>query len=307
MVNFKKICKYAGGYYPLHVGLVGCEKLLLCKNIFTRQPQLFILGLPRSGTTLIYQYIVHRLNVAYFTNGVGRYPVAPCTITLFQKTFHGAYRSDFQSRYGKVSGAVAPREAGSFWASSFGFDDYVCFDQISEHDTQLLQRSVYCVQRIFGNVPFVNKNVKHLLRLGALSKIFPHAVFLIAERDLQDVAISVLRARHKNLHDPTQWWSVKPPNFTELKDLPVEEQVAGQIIALKQKMTDDLALLDPERVLYVRYEEFCRNPESLIKTLETVLGIHKFRNPPEKLFPISHHFPQTPEEKRMQELICHKQ
>ncbi len=31
-------------------------------------PRLFILGLPRSGTTLVSQYIVHRLKVAYLTN-----------------------------------------------------------------------------------------------------------------------------------------------------------------------------------------------------------------------------------------------
>ena len=53
------------------------ERALLAVTSRSEGSQLFILGPPRTGTTLIYQYIAHRLNVAYFTNGVGRYPLAP--------------------------------------------------------------------------------------------------------------------------------------------------------------------------------------------------------------------------------------
>ena len=101
------------------------ERLLLNKRYQCSSPQLFIMGLPRSGTTLVYQYIVHRLNVAYFTHGVGKYPDAPCITTWIQHKVHGQYQSAFKSNYGKESGAVAPREAGGWWCRVFDVNNYV--------------------------------------------------------------------------------------------------------------------------------------------------------------------------------------
>ena len=70
--------------------------------------QLFILGLPRSGTTLLDQYIVHRKDVAYFTNGVGDNPSQPCLTSSRQRLENPPYISDFASRYGRSEGPMAP-------------------------------------------------------------------------------------------------------------------------------------------------------------------------------------------------------
>ena len=274
------------------------ERLLLLKHYQCSAPQLFIMGLPRSGTTLVYQYIVHRLNVSYFTHGVGKFPHAPCLTTYIQHKLYGQYESEFKSNYGKESAsvAVAPREAGGLWCRFFDANNYVEVDDLVEKDIYPLQNTIACVQNIFGGIPFVNKNVKHLLRIEALDKIFPNSRFLIVEREISDVAISILRGRYKNLTDPTQWWSVRPPDYKKLKDLSVAEQVANQCISLQKKMESDLSKLQSERVVRIHYEDFCSNPEGLIRKIMFSTGAVETKNPTQPGFEVSSGRPQNKEE-----------
>lgn len=250
--------------------LKGIEKEILSRPAPACRPQFFILGLPRSGTTLIYQYIVHRLDVAYFPNPVGRYFDSPCAITWLSRMFFPPYRSDFASRYGKVMGRMAPREAGNFWLRFFRLDDYADENQLSAEQVGLLQKTIRCVQGIFGNAPFVNKNVKHLLRIGALANVFPDSYFIVAEREFADIGLSILEARRKIAQNPSGWWSVRPPAYDRLKELPIVDQIAGQVFGLNEKMTADLNLLAPERVLRTVYRDFCGNPEGMVARIKDI-------------------------------------
>jgi len=280
------------------------ERAFLLRGWRPSQPQLFILGLPRSGTTLVYQYIVHRLKVAYFTNGVGAFPKSPCLVTWWEHTRRGEYHSDFKSSYGHALGASAPHEAGSVWARWFGYDDYIRREDLSDRDVEELRATVNCVQRIYGGMPFVNKNVKHLLRLDALQKVFPSAAFLVVHRELPDVALSVLRARSANGGDPQRWWSVKPPDYDEIKGLPPHRQVALQLPALEQRLDKDLQTVPTGRVLHVDYRDFCQNPDGLIESLRTFWGEVPFRHPPVAHFDITVNQPRTSEEQELTALLA---
>jgi hypothetical protein len=242
---------------------------------------------------------VARLRVAYFTNGVGRLPRAPCLVTLYQQVRYGDYSSDFQSNYGKVAGAVAPREAGSFWGRFFDLERYAAAGELGSDQARVLRRTVHCLQRLCGDVLFVNKNVKHMLRIEPLAEIFPRSVFLVVERDLADVALSVLRGRHESQADPRQSWSVRPPNYRELQALPVHEQVAGQLVSLQKRLDEDLSRLAAARVLRVGYEDFCGEPEALIGTLRHRFGPIGDRNPATGPFEVRRRTPRTDEERRL--------
>lgn len=279
--------------------------MLLHKEFESTWPQIFILGLPRSGTTLLYQYIVHRFEVAYFTNGVGTYPLSPCLITWLQHKLYGNYKSDFESNYGKVKGSVAPREAGVFWGRFFDLEEYTCYEDLTPEEIHKLRNIIYCIQWIFGGVPFINKNVKHMLRINALSKIFSNSYFLIVERNLKDVALSMIRGRYKNVTNPNEWWSVRPPNYKALKDLSIAEQVGYQLIALQKKMEADFSKISSERILYVQYEKFCDNPDILVEKMKSMFEPVIFRNGPVEYFEKYTNEPQTLEEKKLIGLIEH--
>jgi hypothetical protein len=149
----------------------------------------------------------------------------------------------------------------------FPRDAYVGADALPIEAAERLRRTVAATQRLFGGLPFVNKNVKHLLRIPALAQVFPHARFLVVRRDARDVALSIWRARHKQQADPRAWWSVRPPEYAALRERPVAEQVVGQIVGLRDRMQRDLASLAPERVTWLDYDAFCARPESLFDSL----------------------------------------
>lgn len=275
------------------------EGLLLLPRWRCEQPQLFILGLPRSGTTLVYQYVVHRLSVAYFTNAVGRYTRSPCVATLWERSRSGGYRSDFSSNYGATTGAGAPHEAGNVWARFFGYEDYVRFADVPVKDARRLQNIIACIQRRGGDVPFVNKNVKHLLRIDALAGLFPKATFLVVERDLDDVALSVLRGRHANFGNSSEWWSVRPPDYEAILAHPPSVQVAMQVRSLQRRMDDDLARQPAARVLRVNYRDFCARPDSLIELLREKWTPAAPRNEPVARFDFKSNAAKTDEEREM--------
>lgn len=288
--------------YP-HYAAALMERALLLHRWQSNQPQVFILGLPRSGTTLIYQYIVHRLHVAYFTQGDRLNRQHPCVTALLDHWRYGDYQSDFESSYGKNKGAAAPHEAGGFWTRFFDLDAYAGYDDLSNAQIHTLRNSVLCAQRLYGDVPFVNKNVKHLLRILPLSRVFPKALFLVVERNLQQVAMSVLRGRYQNLNDAREWWSVKPPDYDQIKNLEPAAQVAQQVTSLQQRLDSDLMQLDPTRILKIDYENFCAAPENLITQLQTRIGPLTEKNPPEAAFPLSTKSPQTHEERALIALL----
>jgi len=279
-----------------------------CRRVLSRTEskrgaQLFILGLPRTGTTLVYQYIVHRLHVAYFTNAVGEHPYDPCRTIWASIQSGGTYRSDFESEYGRSRGDLAPREAGNFWLRFFDIDAYQVPGDVRESGLAEIRKTVFCTQALFGGAPFVNKNVKHLLRIPVLNASFPDPQFLVVERDRVDVALSLLRVRLDTLGSYDAWTSVKPPTYDSLRALDPVEQIVGQIAGIERRMDDDLAAVDAGRVHRVDYDSFCRAPDSLFEACGAALRGAAEKNPPVAGFAIRRSEPRNETEARLVERV----
>lgn len=270
---------------------------IINKNV--KSPQLFILGLPRSGATLIYQYIVHRLHVAYFTNGAGNKHYIPIITILLQKIFRKHYVSDFKSNYGRVAGPMAPREAGRIWNRFFEPDRFQTYEDISESKRRNLYKLILCIQKIFGDVPFVNKNVRNSLHIDALSKIFPNSFFLVVERNIEDVALSILRARKLTHGDYNIWFSVKPRNYEQIRNLSIPEQIYHQIKDITACINESTEKLADERVRKIKYEDFCKNPEIVINLYQDIFKNVKEKNPPVSHFLSKKQHPNTNLEKEL--------
>ena len=267
------------------------------------RPPLLITGLPRTGTTLVYQYVVHRWHVAYFTQGVGTRPYDPCRTTWREIRAHGPYRSDFRSRFGRSEGVVAPREAGAFWLRFFDIDARQGRDAIDERARTTLRRTVHALETIFDGAPFVNKNVKHVLRIDALESVFPDVHWLVVERDRVDVALSILRARIATAGDARAWFSVRPDDYDAIVDLDPVEQIARQVEGVARRLGEDLARVDPARVHRVDYAAFCGHPEVLADVLGDWIAGVAAKNPPVERFDHRRSEPRNDMEARLVERI----
>jgi len=293
--------------------LQNMERRIRDKSQTPSQPQFFITGLPRTGTTLIYQYILHRLHMAYFPYFSGEYYRMPCIAARFSRLIFPPYRSDFQSKFGKVKGPMAPREAGAFWLRFFhidavvepgslfstGFSDPGLFSFEDKEKLEILQKTIFAMQSIFGGAPFINKNVKHMQRIQVLKTLFPSCIFMVIDRDMEDVALSLLDARKKKFGDPNTWWSVRPPSYEQLKTKPYLEQVAYQVYDCHRMLEEDLGQLSQDCVIRVNYKEFCENPEAVIREIKEICPGVKYKHPAVKGFDYKKREIKTDEEKEL--------
>jgi hypothetical protein len=127
---------------------------------------------------------------------------------------------------------------------------------------------------------------------------------VVVNRDICDVALSVIRGRYKQLTNPHEWWSAKPSNYQSIKDLSIHEQVAHQLISLKGKMLDDLSIIGSKSILSVNYAAFCNDPESLIKQVLNLDNSLRFKNQPVERFKPQYLQSQNEEERQLLEVVA---
>src|SRR5690606_22671196 len=89
------------------------NSISLPEEISTRP--VFVIGPPRSGTTLLYQLLVNRFDFIYLDNLSSKFYSAPTVGMWLSKTVAGlAPRTStgYESAYGKTESIFGPNEAG---------------------------------------------------------------------------------------------------------------------------------------------------------------------------------------------------
>jgi hypothetical protein len=239
-------------------------------------PPLFIVGLPRSGTTLAYQIVAYQFQVAYFTPIMDYLYGMPNLQFRLYKPFLKRPRPVFYSNYGRVKGLFAPAETGSIWSRWFPWDDssshYVRPDLYGEaSDNYLdLKRNLDSIATITQK-PVLIKCVYLNMAICVLAQLFPEARFIHVHRDMLLTIQSLFVGRQRQ-QEPSQWWSVKPPHFAQIQKKPLWQQAVEQAFFTDKIMTDQLSKVAPSRVFDMEYETLCQKPQKVMAQLDTWLG-----------------------------------
>jgi len=93
-------------------------------HIFNRQkelkePPLFIVGAPRSGTTLLYQLVTKHYYFSFIRNIANLYPQIPYILSKFIENVDENTEDTLKSNYGYISGLKSPSEGGMIWNKYF--------------------------------------------------------------------------------------------------------------------------------------------------------------------------------------------
>lgn len=241
-------------------------------------PPIFIVGPPRSGTTLLYQLMVHHFHLAYFPSIADKYNTAPVMATKFGLKYCKPYVSNFTSKYGLIEGRMAPHEAGGIWnrwyptESNDGYN-YTPAGYFDDKTKNIIYQTVAGVERLF-DAPFINKNVKQSVRIQSLVEIFPKALFIQVKRNLFDVANSLLITRKQITNDINAWLSVMPKEIDQLRDKDYLEHICGQIFYVEQNIEEDIVLVGKERQHITSYERLCEDPRHEIDRISTFVKSH---------------------------------
>ncbi len=231
-------------------------------------PPVFVVGPPRSGTTLVYEALVGTFQFAYISNLAHRLYRTPVAATSLGMRSIDAYEPRYESKWGHVSGWAAPNEAGWVWDRWFTSHDDAVSPAPDEKATASMRDTVGALSSLMRG-PFLNKNVNHSVWMPYLAQAFPGATFVEVRRGAVESARSMLKARRdeggdKHLHE---WSSVKPRGWAKFSGENPETQCVAQAVLVARQIEEDAARLDPVQRLTISYDEFCADPA---KSLEDV-------------------------------------
>ena len=237
---------------------------------------IFVIGAPRSGSTLITQVITDAFDIGYLSNQHCKFFGSP---VLADKLFHplrAKTPSEYTSKYGNTKKLYAPAECGEFWYRFFRrVPAYVTTADVRDNEMNCFRKTVSALMKT-QNKPILFKNLFATLRIRPINKYIPEALFIIIKRDEVDNGHSILRARMKVHGDYSVWWSVPPPNIKVLQNLPPEQQVIEQIRQLNALIERDIeeGKMDAGRFLTVNYEAFCGDVHSQLERIDEFFQIH---------------------------------
>ncbi|MBN2281891.1 MAG: sulfotransferase [Candidatus Marinimicrobia bacterium] len=246
--------------------LVPPEKLCLrkYKGQTIQYSPIFIIGAPRVGSTIFYEYFTNYFNVSYINNLMDNlHQVLFSASILSEILFKNKPHDCFESSFGDTQGMNAPSESGDFWYRWLPRErHFVDFDEVGEKHKQEIGQILTAITNKF-NRPLVFKNMNCGQRIRLLKEIFPGAFFIFIKRDPLYVAQSIIKTRDKLYQDRNHWWSIRPKEYDELKDLDSFEQVVQQIFFIEKQIEEDLKNYFSNNYHLFYYEEFCQNPEKI--------------------------------------------
>lgn len=253
---------------------------------------LFILGAPRSGSTLLFQVLAHSLRVTYLPRLANYgYGASHLMLRLFARSLR-RHRPLFVSRFGATPGLLSPTESFAFWRRWFwkGHDgDHYHPAPLPPAEAADMRDAVRAIEA-HRDAPLLVKCPYLALSVPALADAFPNARFIYIAREPLDVAVSIARGRKNSGRD--EWWSVRPPNYHAHASDAEPEQIMWQIAETTSVLRADLEALAPERWRMVRYEDLCARPREILDELRQWLAPLDFEWWPEndvpERFPAAH-------------------
>ncbi len=248
-----------------------------CDSKRPKMDAVFVVGAPRTGSTLTYQAICSQFDLPYIANLTNdRFSSTPIIGLTLQKAMPTEIA--FASRFGKTDGPFQPSEGSALMVHWFGNGDPPALKAaefrpgLEEHFTKTLRSAA----SLFG-APLVIKNAWNCYRMDTLARALPTARFVWIRRDIADAAKSDLNARYKTKGNATTWNSAKPVNIDELTQLSPAGQVVENQYAFNRTIRNSLQQIGAGLSIEIWYEDFQRDPERELSRVGQLLGLDASR------------------------------
>ena len=237
-------------------------------------PSIHVIGLPRSGTTLMTQAITASMRVGYINNLIAAFWKAPvCGVGLSQALARTHERPRLYSNYGRTESVWGPHEFGYFWSRILNVLEL-------EEPTTKARLSVNLANlRIELDAicnAFRRPTVFKSFFLGWFADLLNQSLnsfgVVYVYRDPVECACSLLKMRRKTHRDENAWTSLKPLEYDWLKEQPYWVQVAGQVYFLKRVFEQRIDRIRDDRVLWVAYSDLITQPAETLAEVARFCG-----------------------------------
>lgn len=246
-------------------------------------PPVFVVGAPRSGTSLLYRLLCLHPESVWVSNWLSRAPRVTAVASLSRFTARAQrlrgrvwFGTHAESAYagGPRRTPVAqllPRPVeGEPFFRAYGLPEASDEAEPTRRQTAL-RGAVADLTRFGGGRVFVSKRTAHNRRLPLLHAIFPDARFVVVTRDGRAVAESLSRA--PRWHDSRIWWYGDTPLSWEEEGGDPWELCARHWVKEVEAVEHGLARLPAPNVLQLRYEDFVADPQSTLVRIGEFTGL----------------------------------
>ncbi len=254
-------------------------------------PLLIVAGLPRGGTTLLYQLLAASGAFVYPSNLIARFyrrPVLGWRVERLLEPLLPPRTVVFSSQAGRTETWSGPHELGYFWHAHLPFerDHQPSSALLAGWDHRPVAAELAALQAEDGR-PLVVKNPLLTYVLGWLLDRIPEAQVVWSERPALATAASIYRTRRAEVGDTRRWWSVRPAGAQALEARSPEEQIASQIASLL-RAREEARSRHSGRWLELEHARVCAEPVAELERVEAFLGVGPSKvSPPPGPFPVS--------------------
>ncbi|HKU50400.1 MAG TPA: sulfotransferase [Nitrososphaera sp.] len=227
---------------------------------------IFIIGIQRSGTTILDNLFTRHKETAFFEGFCNRYYMSPWKFRLIP----------FQVRRYKARPASTE---GRVWRRYFREIDYVDETMLTDEMRRYYYSAIRAELAAFRAKRFVNKNPSHCLRLRWLDAMFPDAMYILIWREPKAVVNSIYRKM-------LSYWEMQLNTEYEhgYKGYVTIKEVFGKQVSKlescinfykynREMLEKDLPIISSERLTRVSYEEFIERPRQELARLYDFAGL----------------------------------
>ena len=224
-----------------------------------RYPPLFIVGAPRTGTTILYQSLLTRFPLTYISNVESMLFTTP---TLAHRWTHNSKDSledkGDKNVYGYVKGLTGPSEAGAFMR--YFLDDAA--KRRKDFDTRLQAMAV------MSDRPVLSKNTFNTYRIDKIYEAIPDAFIIWITREHDSLHKSIMTMRKTLGGESAEWVGAGQPEADVLEGMTISDQVTYQINSITDTLNTALTKDRPHVI--VKYEDFCSDREQVLDNIMKV-------------------------------------
>ena len=190
---------------------------------------IFLIGMPRSGTSVTQDLLCSHPDVAFIGNAMFRLPSAPILVDSVLRSLNlNAEAERFIADSVPVR-VDSPADITVLWGLLFGMPDWRCCREFEGRDHRACEeaiatslaahrdRLVTLLRKVVWNSGqpyrrFFTKQLASALGIKAMLQQFPDARFLHVVRNPEQVANSSVKLHRRNVLRRKRWWHVRAPS-----------------------------------------------------------------------------------------------
>ena len=241
---------------------------------------LFFVGMPRSGTTVLFELVTHNKVFAWPSNFTERWPAMPA-LNLWRRVLENSLfslpgeKAEYGGRHKANRLRVRSSEAYDFWDRISGVEfarSYLLETLPDERSIRRMRQAVEAIQHWQGKRKFAAKFTGPG-RVQFLTQAYPDALFVHVVRDGRAVVHSLLNTKFwrdkGGLSKPFWSGGLTTDDLDELAAAGNDPLIlaALQWRRVIETTEEELSLLPDHRYMKVSYEEFVGAPEQLLVDL----------------------------------------